>query len=271
MSHESLQIDEMYILLVEASPTQAKLIAQQCQQLQVHILKMAHCGEDALRLMREDQPDLVISSMYLTDMSGTDLIISMRNDERLAEVPFMLISSETSFKLLDPIRQAGAVAILPKPFTAKDLERALATSLDHINIHLHQEAFDEIDMADVKVLMVDDSRMARNQMRRVLTSLGIEIIDEAINGKEAIPLLEATFYDLVLTDYNMPEMDGQELIHYIRTQSSQTSIPILMVTSESNQNRIAAIQQAGVSGICDKPFEATSVKEYLQRMLTDQD
>lgn len=269
MDNDVLRMTDMFILLVEGSSTQSKLIKQQLWQLGIMSVHTAMSGKDALELMHQDIPDLVISSMYLPDITGTDLVTSMRNSELLENIPFMLISSETSFQALDPIRQAGVVAILPKPFEANDLKRALVTSLDFINVSDISNTMDDIEMDELNVLLVDDSNLARKYIRRVLEKLGIEKIDEAINGKDAIPKIESTFYDLIITDYNMPEMDGKELTQYIRTQSSQNSTPILMVTSENNENRLAGVQQAGVSGICDKPFEPETVRAYLRKILLE--
>lgn len=85
-------------------------------------------------------------------------------------------------------------------------------------------------------------------MRQVLGNVGVRLITRAANGREAMNLLEASSFDLVLTDYNMPEMDGQQLIEYIRKDSWQSDLPILMVSSETNSGRLAAVEQAGVSG-----------------------
>lgn len=266
MQAEMLNISDLYILLVESSTTQAKIITQQLKGLHVSTVENAQTGAQAMEMMQENVPDLVISSFYLSDMTGTDLVTQMRSSSDLADVHFMLISSETSFKMLDPIRQAGVVAILPKPFSPQDLKTALNTTLDFINVN--DEVAEEVDLAELQVLLVDDSKLARKHIRRVLTNLGIEQMDEAINGKDAVGKIESNYYDLVVTDYNMPEMDGQELTRYIREQSSQSSIPIIMVTSENDDNRLAAVQQAGVSGICDKPFEPETVKAYLKKILT---
>jgi two-component system chemotaxis response regulator CheY len=73
--------------------------------------------------------------------------------------------------------------------------------------------------------------------------------------------------DLIVTDYNMPEMDGREFVEYVRTRSWQQEVPILMVTSESSESRLAAVQEAGVSGICDKPFETALLQQLLAGML----
>ncbi len=108
---------------------------------------------------------------------------------------------------------------------------------------------------------------SRRHLRRLLSELGIERIAEAANGKEAVALLEQAMVDLVITDYNMPEMDGRELTEYIRTQSWQAEVPVLMVTSEQNMGRLAAVERAGVSAICDKPFEAGSIRRLISDAL----
>ncbi len=269
MMSEALSIAEMYILLVESSSMQAKLVKQQLDSLGVTGVNVVANGKDAIEIMCADLPDLVISSMYLSDMSASDLVMAMRENELLEDLPFMLISSETSFDALDPVRQAGVVAILSKPFDVADLKESLLTALDFINTTGDTADFDDIEMADLKVLLVDDSNMARKHMCRALNNLGIELIDEAINGVDAIPKIESNFYDLIITDYNMPEMDGRELTHYIRTKSSQNSIPILMVTSEVNEKLLASVEKSGISGICPKPFEPEKLKGYLYKILLD--
>ena len=118
------------------------------------------------------------------------------------------------------------------------------------------------------MLVVDDSLASRRHLHRLLTELGIERITEAADGKEAVALLEQAMVDLVITDYNMPEMDGRELTEYIRTQSWQAEVPILMVTSEQNMGRLAAVERAGVSAICDKPFEAGNIRRLISDALT---
>jgi two-component system chemotaxis response regulator CheY len=86
---------------------------------------------------------------------------------------------------------------------------------------------------------------------------------------EAMELIADTFFDLIVTDYNMPRMNGKELVEHIRSGSSQASVPILMVTSEQNENRLAAVQQAGISAICDKPFEPDSVRRLVEQTLSE--
>ncbi|BCG64570.1 MAG: two-component system, chemotaxis family, chemotaxis protein CheY [Methyloprofundus sp.] len=262
-----LNISELTILLVEPSATQLKVIIKHLEQEGITAIEGVTTGADALKSIKAYAPDLVISSMYLPDMTATDLVISIRESGAEQGIPFMLISSETDFKALDPIRQAGVVAILPKPFSPSDLKRALKSSVEFITPE--EVCLEHYDIALLKVLVVDDSLMARKHITRVLNNMGIIDITTANDGKQGVDIFSAhqNEFDLIVTDYNMPVMDGQELIHFIRHDMQNTFIPILMVTSEENEMRLNNVQQSGVSAICDKPFEPQTVKEMLYRVM----
>ncbi|MCP4995377.1 MAG: response regulator [Gammaproteobacteria bacterium] len=262
----TLTHNELMVLLVEPSKVQRRIIEGYLNNLGVTHHSVATSGKDAMEKMTTYQPDLVISTLYLPDMTGTDLVYSMRDDENLADTAFMLISSETRLHFLDPIRQAGAIAILPKPFSQNDLKIALNNTVDLLDAG--QIDIDNLELENLEILIVDDSRFARKHICRVLSDMGLERFTEAENGDEAVALIENNFYDLIVTDYNMPEMDGKELIEHIRSKSSQAAIPVMMVTSESNENRLAAVQQAGVSAICDKPFEPDTVRRLIEQILS---
>jgi len=265
-----LDIHELAILVVEPSATQAKIIQNELTALGVNTIELAESGAQALGKMRRQVPDLVVSTMYLPDSTAADLVQLMRKSDELADVPFMLISSETSFAMLDPLRQAGIIAILPKPFEKTALKRALASTIDYIRVDDDALADVDIDTHELQVLVVDDSATARKHISRVLGNLGINHIHCAENGLAAAKLLGERYFDLVVTDYNMPEMDGEQLTRYIREHSSQSSVPVLMVTSEESGSRLSAVQQAGVSGICDKPFDPQTVKQMIRNILREE-
>jgi two-component system chemotaxis response regulator CheY len=257
---------DLIVYLVEPSAMQGKIIASLLAKLDVINIQQFATGEEALAQLRESEPGVVISALYLPDMSGTDLVQAMRNDPQLQHVPFVLVSSETRPQVLDPVRQSGVCGILPKPFTEMQLRKVLRATLDYLD---QDESLEEsgIDLENLRVLVVDDSPSARRFIRRVLENLGVKHFLEAENGCAAVAILADQAVDLVVTDYNMPEMDGKALVDYVRTQSWQSSVPVLMVTSESDQGRLAAVEEAGVSGICDKPFEPEVVKSLLKKML----
>jgi two-component system chemotaxis response regulator CheY len=260
-----MNIVELSILLVEPSPTQLKVILRHLAEEGVRFVQGAQSGKEALEAMAQYSPDLVASAMYLPDMTATDLVAAMRERPGLEAVPFMLVSSETDFGRLEPLRQAGIVAILPKPFDHEHLRRALRSTVAYIDPGAADLA--ELGLDDLRVLVVDDSGLSRKHIGRILSSLGIDRISYAANGLEAAAVFERHFYDLVVTDLNMPGMDGQGLVEFIRQRMGNTSIPILMVTSEQDMARLSHVEQAGVSAICDKPFEVQTIRDVLYRIL----
>lgn len=265
MSESEFTIDSISVLLIEPSSMQRKIIMGFLGDIGVKNIEHFESGREALAEMAKIGPDLVISALYLPDITGTDVIETMRAEKNLQDIPFMLISSETSFRVLDPIRQAGVIAILPKPFDIAQLRQALLSTINYLDPgELETRTFAS---EELNVLVVDDSLTARKHISRVLKNMGIEQLTEARNGVEAMALINENFYDLIVTDYNMPEMDGQELVKRVRGGSNQASIPILMVSSEEDDSRLAAVQQAGVSAICDKPFESDTVKKLIEGMI----
>jgi two-component system chemotaxis response regulator CheY len=259
-------IHELYVLLVEPSAMQAKLIAGHLQQLGVVSVDVVASGAEALAAMRSNPPGVVLGAMYLPDMTGTELILAMRADEALENLPFVLISSEDRARILEPVRQSGVCAILPKPFTPEMMKASLLAAIDWLNVDESLEASGFV-LDDLRVMIVDDSPLSRKFIRRVLENLGVRQFIEVENGADAAAEIEETAVDLVVTDYNMPEMDGQALIEHIRGKSWQKSVPVLMVTSETDAGRLAAVHNLGVVGVCDKPFEPATVKSLLGQLL----
>ena len=263
----AVSLQELSILMVVPSKVLGAVLSKELGDMGA--IKKICCRniEEALTQMREIKPDLVVSSMYFEDGDGIDLITAMRNESAFEDTLFMLISSETRFEMLDPIRQAGVVAVLSRPFTTEALAQAVSTTLGYLDA----DTFTQVhkDIAKLKMLVVDDSKLARRHMLRVLEKLGIEDsnIITAEDGHEAIEKLKSERFDLVLTDYNMPKLDGEELLKYIRDHDDMHQLPVIMVTSESNETQLASIKNNGVTAMLNKPFDPPNLKELLDLYL----
>lgn len=258
-------IEDLRLLVVEPSHTQQKIFRDLLGQLGIKQVRTADNIEAAITEIGTDLPDAVLSAMHLPDGKAYDLLRRIRGDEEIADLPYLLVSSETRTQELEPVRQGGTVAILPKPLTKEDFQRGLGDALDLLSrepIELEDQ-----DIEDLRVLVVDDSRTARKFVMKVLSQLGVEHIIEAENGVEATERLAESFFDLVLTDFHMPKMNGYELLDFIRTRSSQPHIPVLMVTSSESSARVAGVERAGVSAIVDKPFEISRIRGILENIL----
>ncbi|MEP3349614.1 MAG: response regulator [Marinomonas sp.] len=259
-------INDLSFLLVEPSDTQRKIIVKALQEAGIKQIECVNSIQETIDTLSSFPPDLVISSMYLPDGSANDLIDQIRSNEETEGQCFMLISSERNKEHLEHLRQSGVLAILPKPFSLKDLKRAIHATLDLI---IEEEIdLEMFDPRTLRVLVTDDSLMARKHISKTLNTMGIEDIEFAENGREAIETLSQSEFDLIITDYNMPEMDGKELTDAVRQTPEWAHLPILMVSSNSEDSQLSNIAQEGVDAICGKPFEPSVVRKLLAQILS---
>ena len=118
----------------------------------------------------------------------------------------------------------------------------------------------------LKFLVVDDFSTMRRIVRNLLKELGFTNVDEAEDGAIALQKLNAGQFDFVVTDWNMPNMDGLTLLQTIRKSPQLTHLPVLMVTAEAKKENLIAAAQAGASGYVVKPFTAATLAEKLQKI-----
>jgi two-component system chemotaxis response regulator CheY len=261
-----LQIQDLTVLLIEPSNTQSKILKKVLNEEGITKLDILTSGQEAIQYLQSSQPDLVISAMYFSDMTAIELLLQIRNEPLSQETNFMLISSETNFAKIDPIKQSGVLAVLPKPFDRRDFRTALNAARDTLEVsHLTLE---NLDLDNLRGLIVDDSKTARRHITKLLTSCGIDHCLHADNGREAIDLLHQEHIDFIITDYNMPEMNGQELAEYL-SKSEFSYLPVLMVTSEADNSRLSAVRQAGVCALFDKTIDPASLKNALNNVLNE--
>ena len=254
-------MQDLHVLLAEPSHVQQRIIREQLESLGVQHLTLAASGEESLNAIRNAVPDVVLSAMHLADSTGAEMLTTLRGIRAYEDLPFILVSSESSEQYLEPIKQGGVTSIIKKPCKEEDLGEALNRTLELIDPSTAD--FSPAVLNNMKVLVVDDSRTARKFIRRVLTNLGLQHFTEAGDGREAVEILQRSTFDLVVTDYNMPRLDGQGLLRYIRNESSRPKTPVLMVTSEDQESRLSAVSQLGVSALCDKPFEPQTVRRLI--------
>jgi two-component system chemotaxis response regulator CheY len=119
---------------------------------------------------------------------------------------------------------------------------------------------------DLRILVVDDFPTMRRIVRALLSELGYTNIVEAEDGQDALGVLHSQPVDFVITDWNMPRMQGIDMLRAIRSDAKLASIPVLMITAEAKREQILAAAQAGVNGYVVKPFTAVTLKEKIERI-----
>jgi two-component system chemotaxis response regulator CheY len=121
----------------------------------------------------------------------------------------------------------------------------------------------------MRILIVDDSSTMRRIIGNVVMQLGLtrSDYDEAANGYEAYKLLRERKYDIILTDWNMPVMNGLELVKKIRATDNHKKTPIIMITTEGGRGEVITALKAGVNNYIIKPFGAETLREKLDGVL----
>ncbi|WP_034947310.1 chemotaxis response regulator CheY [Erwinia oleae] len=119
---------------------------------------------------------------------------------------------------------------------------------------------------NMRFLVVDDFNTMRRIVRNLLKELGFNNVDEAEDGVDALTKLRAGGFDFVVSDWNMPNMDGLQLLQTIRADATLGKLPVLMVTAEAKKENIIAAAQAGASGYVVKPFTAATLEEKLGKI-----
>lgn len=117
-----------------------------------------------------------------------------------------------------------------------------------------------------KFLVVDDFPTMRRIVRNLLKELGFENVDEAEDGQIALDKLRGGGFDFVVSDWNMPNLDGLAMLKEIRQDPALSKLPVLMVTAEAKKENIVAAAQAGASGYVVKPFTAATLEEKLNKI-----
>jgi two-component system chemotaxis response regulator CheY len=125
-------------------------------------------------------------------------------------------------------------------------------------------------MSEIRALIVDDSSVMRKIVERSLRQAGLEslVVVEAGSGIEALQILKSEEVDLILSDINMPSMDGLEFVRQLHSQQLAPEVPVVMITTESSEEHVRQAIEAGAKGYIRKPFTADQVKQRVLPLLT---
>ena len=124
-----------------------------------------------------------------------------------------------------------------------------------------------MDNKTIKILVVDDFATMRKVVRNLLKQIGYENIIEAEDGVSALKVLKSQKIDFIVSDWNMPNMTGLELLKAVRADSELNAPPFLMITAEALQDNVVAAVRAGVSNYIVKPFTAETLNGKIQKIM----
>jgi CheY-like chemotaxis protein len=258
------------VLIVEPSRVQASIIKSFAEGLSLDVMGVAATGGDAIQAIRQQCPRAVISAMYLPDLNGLQLAEQIRTEIKAHAPGFVLITSEHAENDLALSNQLSRVQVLSKPFTqpqlAEALDRVTGASTSLAPSDSPNRLPGKGERGRIRVMIVDDSATARSHIRSVLQGLGFSLFTEVTDGAHAIAMAARESCDLIVTDYNMPLIDGRALVSYLKQNPATAAIPIVMVTTETDPKVLDPVRRLGVLAIVEKAFPASIVGPLLDSL-----
>jgi len=267
-------VTPLTVLVVEPSRVQASIIKNFLNEKFMAVVGSATTGRDAISAIRSLHPRAVVCAMHLSDTNGLELADQIRAEIKVNAPGFVLISSESHDDDIDALNKLNRVLLLQKPFTSSQLLEALnqvtgaSTSLpsNAVSPAPRSGTAGITDRGQLRVLIADDSGTARTRVRTVLQGLGFTQFLEVPDGAHAIAVAAREICHLIITDYNMPLMDGRALVSYLKQNPATAAIPILMVTTETKPEVLEPVRQLGVVAIVEKAFPASVVGPLLNSL-----
>jgi serine/threonine protein kinase len=250
------------VLIVEPSRVQAGIIRKYLESQEI-VVSVAATGAQALDAVRANLPDGIVAALHLDDITGIELAQQIRTEFPHPAPGFVLISSEAEADDSGSLSKLNRVVTLRKPFTPEQLVQSLRVVMGRSQSGVAQP---RPDRSRYRVLIVDDFATARLHERSVLKSLGFSQFVEAADGAQAIAAAAREPFDLIVTDYNMPLMDGHALVSYLKQTPATASIPVVMVTTETDDNVLGPIRALGVIAIFGKAFAPDVVGPVLDKL-----
>jgi CheY-like chemotaxis protein/nitrogen-specific signal transduction histidine kinase len=264
---------EVSLLLVDDDPSSIQSMSRILARYPNK--RFATSGEDALRLAREEPPDLIVVDVVMPGMSGLDLCEALKADARLTDVPVLFATSYGGPLLREAALKRGAVDVLAKPLMPSQL---VAQVQDQLRSRWLLDATPDTDLDQPEesspkpsprtrplLLIVDDDIASIHILRHMLADMGD--FHFASSGKEALRLARRLLPDLILLDVHMPGLDGFEVCSALKADAAFGNVPIVFVTRFSDpQNEKRALELGAVDFIA-KPYSRAVLQARVRNVL----
>jgi CheY-like chemotaxis protein len=232
----------------------------------------AEDGKDAfVKLAHNSDVDLILLDITMPRMDGISFLRTMKAMPKYKNIKVVMVTSNSSEKMVDEMLKSGASAYIIKPLTAKAIKKTLFPIIEN--------EFNDVDIIrddddlevgrSVKVMTVDDSKLIRTMFRKSLPMMFVNNVKivEAEDGKDAIHKLgEHKDIDLIFLDVNMPNMDGKTFLKTIKLMDKYKDISIVMATTETDKELMQDVTMEGVNGYLIKPFNPQTIKKVIEEI-----
>lgn len=240
------------ILVVEDSQVQREVCVDQLRDIGFKYIFEAENGIQALDVLKNNSIDLILSGWDMPEMDGLELLKTTKNDSTLQNTPFIFLTVHDNQEKNREGMVYGAVDYIVKPSSPNDLK----------------ESIEIIFKRGIRnILIVEDSELQREICIVQLQQIGFEKITGAANGVEALDYLENNPVDLIVSDWEMPEMDGLELLRTVKENPKLQKIPFLILTVHNDPKKNQEALDLGAMDFIIKPSTPDSLHMKIRKIL----
>ncbi len=248
---------DLHLLLIEDSASTRRGLVELLEPLQAQIEEAAN-GQEGLELARIHHFDLIITDLDMPEMDGIEFCQTLQKNQETRGIPVIIVSAFDSNSDIDVGFQAGAWAYVSKRDAKTELLRTIKEALSKFTFHRER-----------LILVVDDSRLVCRLVKEGLERVGFQVVT-AKNGKMAYDLVRQRKPDLILSDLDMPVMNGFELCDILHTTIEYSSIPFVVMSTISDRGHMQRIIRRGAASYIVKPFNIDQLVLLVERLLSDQ-
>ncbi len=249
----------MRALVIDDSRVIRGILARILQPLDFEVSEAGNGQEGLERLRRLGKPDLVLVDWNMPVMNGLEFVRAVRAEQSYAEMPLVMVTTETETNRVTEALDAGANEYIMKPFT----QDMIVSKLDLLGI-AHGSPAEQVPPKIA--LVIDDSRIVRLILRQKLEAFGFEVV-EASDGRKGLEILEQMErIDLVLVDQHMPDMDGLAFLRAVRAAGCHDGVRLVMVTGQDEPAQEDAARGAGADDFLVKSSDQDALLATLQKL-----
>ncbi|MDP1990293.1 MAG: response regulator [Syntrophales bacterium] len=244
------------ILIVDDSAIVRKALTRQLEQFGARVTQ-AEDGQQGVEAALSGHFDLIISDVEMPHLDGFGLCEKLKDSPGTRGIPVIMLSSLDADKDIDRGFKAGAAAYVSKSQAQTQLIETIESVLEKFKFHHNR-----------LVLVVDDSRTVRNLVTQALQGAGFKVIT-AENGKQALKRIDEQRPDLIISDVDMPEMNGIDFCKTLHADPSLAVIPFVIMSANSDRSMMRRLLYLGAAGYLVKPFNLEQIVITVERLLSD--
>lgn len=245
------------ILFVDDDALIHAMVQNAFEHTPYHIIH-AKNGEEGYQLFCEQRPSMVITDLLMPKMTGDDLCHLIKSDPLGAQIPVIILTGSQEEGSMETAYNYGANDFLEKPLRPEPL-------INKVNDYFHQRSI----RRNEKILVVDDSRMIREILKHGIMKNGMAVVC-ACDGVEALEMIASEAPDVVITDINMPRMDGYELVKTMRETPSMQDIKVIMISTNQSPYDIKRGEALGIIRYFIKPFDLDKLLMEIEHLFIEE-